>query len=220
MKISIILSMQSELEIFSELKNYSDHQITIHSTGIDKKTGVPRFGLVPAAQATEKAINEDKPDLVICAGTCGADTNKYKIGDCIIANKACYFDRILAEFFQNYGNGNFDCYVPDFVKKPHQVVESINVYSGVIASGNPLFLNQEQLTKYNSLESLGKDMEAAAVSDVCQSHNVKCMVIKSVVGSIDPVTSQNAENMMNCYNQGIISVKNLLQYILKDLKLV
>lgn len=206
MKISIILSMPTELELLKDFELYDNHNIKLHSTGIDRDTNIPRFGLVPAAQTTQKAIIMDKPDLVISVGTCGAINNgKIKIGDTIIANKCSYFDRILDDSFQSYGFGNFPCFFNDnFISK--------DVFLGKIASSNTFFTNQMQEKYFNKLEAIARDMESAAIADVCYSSNINCLVIRGVVSLLD---TNDVNKTMSNYNLGINAAKTSLIKILK-----
>lgn len=206
MKISIILSMPTELELLKDFELYDNHKIKLHSTGIDRDTNIPRFGLVPAAQATQKAIIMDKPDLVISVGTCGAINNgKIKIGDTIIANKCSYFDRILDDSFQSYGFGNFPCLFNDkFITN--------GVFIGKISSSNTFFTDKMQEINFNKLESIARDMESAAIADVCYSNNINCLVIRGVVSLLD---ENDVNKTMTNYNLGINAAKITFSNILK-----
>ena len=210
MKIAVIVSMNFEIELFKELEKISKHEIKIFGTGIDKIHKVSRFGLVPAGQTCEKICNTYHPEMIISVGTCGG-TKELNVGDIVVAKNCSYFDRILADQFQNYGFGNFPCYFKESFKD-----HGIKICK--IASSNSFIVDKLQEDYFKKTEAFAKDMESAAIADVAFDNNIKCLVMRGVISKVD---EKEASNAMENYNSGILKVKEMLIKILnsEDLKL-
>jgi nucleoside phosphorylase len=205
MKIAVIVSMSFEVDLFKEIENFKGHEIKIFSTGIDRTHNVSRFGLVPAAQTCEKICNTFYPNLIVSVGTCGG-TNKLNIGDVVIAKNCSYFDRILADEFQNYGFGKFPCfYKENFTELGFKICN--------IASSNSFIVDDLQEEYFNKTEAFAKDMESAAIADVAFHNNVNCVIIRGVVSSIEEKVATKA---MENYRPVILKVKEKLISLLEE----
>ena len=203
MKIAVIVSMNFEIELFEELEKISKHEIKIFGTGIDNIHNVSRFGLVPAAQTCERICNTFHPDLIISVGTCGG-TKELNVGDIVVAQNCLYFDRILADQFQNYGFGNYPCYFKDNFK-------DYGIKICKIASSNSFIVDKLQEEYFKKTEAFAKDMESAGIADVAFHNNIKCLVIRGVISKVN---EKEASNAMENYKPVILAVKNKLVTLL------
>ena len=158
------------------------NQVMLMTSGIDPEFGVDNVGTQAAAVMTAVGIKEFKPDLIVNFGTaggfkaCGAE-----IGSVYVCDRFRFHDRrIPFPGFKEYGVGD---YSSNFEK------ELTGEFSlGTVTSGNSFVSTESELTEMIELacvRPLVKDMEAAAIAQVCSWSKQPLIAFKTVTDLID-----------------------------------
>jgi len=140
-------------------------------------------GLQSATLTTWEAIKIFKPDLVINPGTAGGRGNKGAgIGDVYVTNGLVkYHDRrIPIPGYKEFGIGNF----PTLTISP-DIVEKLKLKSGIFSSGNSLSFEGHDCIQFDENEAVVKDMETAAIAEVCQLKNLPMIAVRGITDLLE-----------------------------------
>jgi adenosylhomocysteine nucleosidase len=199
-KIGIIFAMEEELnELKKYLKienEYNIFDLTFYEGTIGKchvilvQSGV---GKVNASRCTQILIDNVKVDYIFNIGVAGGISNNLNVGDIVIGEKLVQHDFDITAF--NHEKGyipnvgvyiDSDSYLIDITKKVINNDKSINVLSGVIASGD-IFCTSETMSKKinKKFNALCVEMEGSAVAQVCYLCNIPFLVLRSISDTPD-----------------------------------
>jgi len=163
-----------------------EHQgkkIVLMTSGKDAKYNVDNVGTQVASSMATVGIQQFSPDIVINAGTAGAFSEaKSTIGSVYIGSIIKYHDRrIPIPGFEEYGKGDYESVnIPESVK---------NLFpQAVVSTGNSLDITDAERKSMAELAKKGpivKEMEAAAIAQVCSWNETPLLVLKSVTDIID-----------------------------------
>ena len=159
-----------------------DCLVTIVVNGRHPRHGVDLIGTDAATLTTTYAIENLRPDFVLCAGTAGGRrSNGSQIGDIVVAHERfVYHDRrIPLPGFQELGVGSFPTADLRRLSFGHGFA------LGVISTGNSFGETNEDLKMLDESGALAIDMESAAVASVCELHGVPCGGIRVIANFID-----------------------------------
>jgi 5'-methylthioadenosine nucleosidase len=175
---------------------HADLEVMLVQNGKHPKFAVDCAGTVGGALTAYAAIQAFQPDLVINAGTAGGFAKRSpaaSIGDAFICSAAANHDRrIPIPGFDVFGVGKLD-----LVAAPKLVAE-LGWKSGVVSTSNSLDhvpADDEQMEKNGANV---KDMEAAAIADVCLSAGKPFLALKVITDIVDgdrPTQEEFLENL-------------------------
>ena len=225
-KIGIIVAMKEELDALlskMNLKNsYEIFDLTFYECELNNASCVLvqcGIGKVNAARSTQILIDNMKVDYIINVGVAGGLTEDLNVCDIVIGEKLVQHDFDLTAF--NYEKG----FIPSvgkffdsdeyLVKLSVDCSEGLNVYKGVIASGD-IFVTDEKMTnKINSkFNALCTEMEGASIAQVCKLSHIPFLVIRSISDS-----PKNKDNNKMEYDEFVeISSENVAKYVIRILE--
>lgn len=187
--------------------------VIIGIAGNDLKHGVDSIGTIPAAMLAETLISRFKPSLLINAGTAGGyESNGAKIAEVYLGypKTAFHSRRIPIPEFESYAIGNF----------PTADITSLNQRLGLkvsnVSTGDSLDCTKEDAELIQKNQAYLKEMEAAAISWVCEHHFVPMMPIKAITDFVDHPT-ETAVQFFSNYQKTVEELKTTLLAVLDDL---
>ena len=172
----------------------------------DDRLYVCGIGKVYAAAATQKAISEFKPDVVVNCGLCGAYGDEIQVGDVYGVESAVEYDFDLAQI------NNTTVGVKDGETSPYVPVSSGGGFPlRRLATGDRFNDNEADVELIKSFGCSMRDMEGAAVAGVCAANGVKCVMFKCVsdVHGRGAMTGQylvNRQKALECLSRAAISL--------------
>ena len=199
--IAIIGAMQIEVDALKKHMNaIEEHTIADVSLSIGKigdKTvllALSGVGKVNAAMTTATILHEYDITYVINIGTAGGLREEQKVLDIVIADKVVQHDFNTSAVDGDEGIGLYSTCDLNLVKKAYTLLEEekANVYIGMIASGDIFIEKDEQigLIKHHFTDVIACEMEAGAISYVCNRRQVPCIVLRSLS---DNTTKEGSE---------------------------
>lgn len=186
--------------------------------GIDPRFKVDSIGKETAALTTYALIRRFQPDLVISAGTAGGwARHGTEIGDVFLSReRIVHHDRrIDLAGYAEYGIGSYP--VIDVSWLVEAASEHLTrVRSGIVTSSNSLDESESDARMIRSSGAEVKEMEAAAVSYVCELAGIPMMAIKAITDLVDAHAATadqfnaNLEYASNRLTQAVTTVVELL----------
>lgn len=162
--------------------NKDGNEITLMVSG-KNSFGVDNVATQTAAVMTALGIREFSPDLVCNIGTAGGfESAGSKIGDVYLVSDFIYHDRrIPLGDFEDYGIGGY---------RVHEKIQSLSdLPRAICTTGNSLDSTEDERKKMRALASKGKpvvkEMEAAAIAEMCKMFQTPLVSIKSVTDIVD-----------------------------------
>ncbi|MDQ0361665.1 5'-methylthioadenosine/adenosylhomocysteine nucleosidase [Breznakia pachnodae] len=207
--IAIIGALEIEVaalkEHMSDIEEHSIADVSLTTGKIGNKDVVlvlSGVGKVNAAMTTATILHEYDIEYVINIGTAGGFKEEQKVLDIVIADKVVQhdFDTSVADGAE--GIGLYSSCDEALIKKAYRLLEDeeSNVYIGTIASGD-VFIGRDdqiQLIKHNFKDVIACEMEAGAISYVCNRRQVPCIVLRSLS---DNATKEGSEMDFYTYAQ-------------------
>ena len=158
------------------ISQYKDHKIIISLT---------ERGMINACIATQLAIENFKPDLVINQGCAGAHKKDLKTGDIIIGKKSVYINNFKTITKKINEGSNCLEWIPhktrsysvDSTAKYVNIAEQIEfenkVKTGILGSADIFSKEYDRIIFLNSIfEEDCEDMESIASLKVCETFNI------------------------------------------------
>lgn len=187
MRIAVISGLEYEIDVLEEMMgDFLEDEIcgTRMSQGILSGHTVfavlSGLGKVPAAMATQAAICEYMPDLVINIGLAGGCSANLRKKDAVIAGKLVYHDA-------GPDGPSFKC-DPGMTALAAQVVQEagLRFQQGTVATGDR-FIDRAELRR-DIVERTGclcVDRSACAVAEVCAKNAVPFLSVKIISDTAD-----------------------------------
>lgn len=179
-----------------------DASLMVVLNGVDKATGVDRIGTDAATLACYMSIKTFAPDLIINCGTAGGFRDKgAAIGDVYLVNdKIIYNDRSIPinDAFTSYSLG------ATTPKNTKSLAQKLGFKYGSISSGNSIDFTDVSMHKMKEHGIVLKDMEAAAIANLCVIHKQEVMFLKAVTDLVDK--EEAVASFVNNFN---VAVANL-----------
>lgn len=174
--------------------------LTIGKSRVDCAcTGI---GMVNAAAATTRLIEQNKPDVIVNFGCAGAHDPKLKLGDVIVGSYACPFASIIIDKnddVRHYGVRDNDRQIRYWKSDPtlraiavnsHHRLVSVGGYTptidnGIIASSD-IWIDNTDVVNWVSdkIGSSCEEMEAAAIAQVATQESIPFVLIKDISNSV------------------------------------
>lgn len=160
--------------------------------------GNDHIGLAPAAAMAFAGINAFSPDLVVNFGMAGAFSSMgSSIADVYLCRQFRYHDRqvFINSAWERYGEGNYNFDANKYIT---------GLPEAICSSGNSLTIEPHQKQEMEALAqktglAIVKDMEAAAIAQICHMKSVPLLAFKAVTDLIDgpkPSHEEFEENFM------------------------
>jgi len=171
-------------------------RVIIAVNGVDPRTGVDSIGTEAAALNTHEVITRFTPSVVVSAGTAGAWTRAGgRIGDLYISwpHVVHHDRRIDLDGMREYGIGSH----PVWEGAP-TLAEALGARLGIVTTGNSLDESDTDRAMILALGGEVKEMEAAAVAQVCALHGVDFVAVKAITDLVDdpaPTSEQFLDNL-------------------------
>jgi 5'-methylthioadenosine nucleosidase len=160
----------------------SDIGVMLITLGYCSRHQVDHIGATPASIIAWESIRLIKPNLVINAGTAGGFLHRgAKIGDVYLSNKFVYYHgrHICSKKYHEYSVGKFPC--ADFGHLSNQIGAKL----GVLSSSDSVIATHEDTMKMNALKTNAKDMEAAAIAEICNLNKTPFVALKVITDYVD-----------------------------------
>ncbi|MEL0076010.1 MAG: hypothetical protein VW708_07740 [Ilumatobacter sp.] len=171
-------------------------RVIVAVNGVDPRTGVDSIGTEAAALNTHEVISRFAPSLVISAGTAGAWTRSGgRVGDLYVSwpHVVHHDRRIDLDGMREYGIGSH----PVWDGAP-ALADALGARLGIVTTGNSLDESDTDREMILSLSGEVKEMEAAAVAQVCALHGVAFVAVKAITDLVDdpaPTSEQFLDNL-------------------------
>jgi 5'-methylthioadenosine nucleosidase len=194
-------------------KEIHGHEVYLSSLGIDKRFNVNSVGTIPAALTTFDLLKSHDFDLVINPGTAGGfKCRGGEIGDIYLPTKVLFHHRkIPMGPYEPYGLGSFTPFEINSLK------ENLKFKEGVFSTSDSLTCRDDELKFFNHHDVVVKEMEAGAVSYVCEKFSIPYLGVKSITDIVDGsrVTAEEfLENLEKASQNLQEFLKKLLDYFL------
>jgi 5'-methylthioadenosine nucleosidase len=169
-------------------------RIVLMTSGKDSTHGVDNVGPQVASSMATIGIHEFDPNVVVNMGTAGGfKASGAKIGSVYVGTKAQFHDRrIPIPKFDKYGSGDYNTTTPTSINGMFK--------SATISTGSSLDITdaeKERLSKQSQQMAVVKEMEAAAIAQVCQWNSTPFVVIKAITDLIDSSAKTEEEFLKN-----------------------
>lgn len=143
------------------------------------------MGKVCSAVGVLELIKNFQPDCIINTGVAGGIDIKTQVMDVVAAEKIVYHDVWCGEP-SSYGQiqGMPECFITD--KRLYDaavgVKADINIYGGLICTGDKFITAREELDKIkeNFPEGLAVDMESCSMAQVCHMYHVPFLSLRII----------------------------------------
>ena len=152
---------------------------------------VSGIGKVGAALSTQAIIDKYSPDLIVNFGTAGGANESVNIISLYLIEKCCQYDFDLSEldgcsvgFMCDYDRLYYDCLTDKLDFLPKTNLCSADRFSNKISDINVV----------NSLKCSLRDMEGAAIAQVCVSNGLPLISLKGVTDTYQNPAKQFYEN--------------------------
>lgn len=160
------------------------HGLQLHlvTNGKDATHGVDLVATTPACVNAYASIVAFDPQLVISAGTAGGFASRgAEIGDVFLSSKCIFHARRIpfGPVYEAYGLGSYPG--PSLAT----LSQRAGCKTGVVSTGDSFDIVPSDLEIMNREGAAIKEMEAAAVAQICQQLNVMFFALKSVTDIVD-----------------------------------
>ena len=152
------------------------------------------IGKVNAAIGTTLMIQKYDPVCLINTGSAGAVLKSLEVGDVIISSSVVHHDVDVTAFGYEFGQVPKmpNAFLPhteliSMAEKAASAISGLNVYPGVIATGDSFMNDQKQLNELREKFPLAAaaEMEAAAIAQTCHQFRKPFVIIRSISDKAD-----------------------------------
>lgn len=176
-------SIKSESKLPYNLfeKTIQGQTVILSSLGIDPRFKVNSVGTIPAALTAYDLLDKNAFDLVINPGTAGGFKKRGgEIGDIYLPTKVLFHHReIPMGPYEPYGVGDFTPFDTSTLKGKLKFKE------GVFSTSDSLTCRDHEADFLEKHNVIVKEMEAGAISYVCEQLNVHYLGVKSITDIVD-----------------------------------
>lgn len=227
MKIGIIVAMQSEFDLLNQILEQKKEENINHLSfaegkiyGKDIVLMKCGIGKVCSAVGTIEMIKNFNPDYIINSGIAGGIDETSQVMDMVAGEKIVYHDVWCGEgneYGQVQGLPHYyesDAKLLDLVT---QIDADINIYKGLICSGDKFITDKSELKEIKEKFALGMavDMESCSIAQVCHIYKKPYLSLR-IISDTPGVENhwQQYENFWGKAPEKSLSViKELLQKI-------
>jgi len=170
---------QFYLATLKNQQSNTNFKVLIAVAGTSPRHQCDRIGTEAAALLCYQSLLLAKSPWIISVGTSGGINPRYQLGDIIHANQeACFFDhRIALDSFTDYGWGHYPVYCDS------DLLKFDDVYAGRVVTGHSMDVRDIDAMRFEHLEADVKEMEAAAIAQLCDEFQLRFSAIKVIVNA-------------------------------------
>lgn len=227
MKIGIIVAMTAEFNLLYNLLEqqeeasfgpfkyvcgqFDDKEVMVMKSGIGK---------VCAAVGAVEMIKSFQPELIINSGIAGGIDVSSRVMDIVAGKEIVYHDVWCGEG-NEYGQvQEFPArYVsdPKLVELVTSIDSDLNVYGGLICSGDQFITEKSELAKIKEKfpDGIAVDMESAALAQVCHLYQIPYLSLRII--SDTPGIEDHAAQYANFWSLAPEKSLEVLQHLLRSL---
>jgi len=168
-------------------------------------------GKIPAAAATQYALDVWRPKLVINLGTCGGFEGSVKKGDILIAHRTVVYDIHERSGRQNEQVAKYATDLDlSWLGEPYP----LNAVPAIFASADQ-DLDQKNVGPLNKEHrAVAADWESGAIAYVAwKKNNTKCLIVRGV----SDIVGKGGSEIYETPNKFVESVKQIIPRLLKAL---
>lgn len=172
---------------------------------------VSKVGTQAAAVASFIAIELLGVKHVINAGTAGGfESRATKVGDVFLGEKSFYHDRRVPinDEWKAFASGAYE------LNCPKEWLSKYDLEPGIISTGNALDYVEKDLELLHSFGGQVKEMETAAIAELCEEAEIPLTVLKSITDIVDgdrPTTEEFLENLSTASRELSSKLNDLLK---------
>lgn len=187
-EISALKQKLQNLEIINDKKlqvnvgNFCGHKIILVKSGIGK---------VNAALCTQYIIDKFSPDYIINTGIAGGIAENLKIGDVVLGEKLVQYDFDVSAlgYAKGYMCNGINPDKPTYFFSDKNLIskfenmpsESLQVYKGIIASGDSFISDSSRKKEIRNLfNASAVEMEGCAIAQTAYTNEVPFLVIRAI----------------------------------------
>lgn len=170
--------------------------------GSDKeRPEISKVGTQAAAVSAYLAIEQLGVEHIINAGTAGGfESRSTKVGDVFLCKTAFYHDRRvpITSDWDEFAKGSYS------LNFNSEWLEKYELKEGIVSTGNALDYVEKDLELLHSYGAHVKEMEAAAIAEICKEVDIPLTVIKSITDIVDggrPTQEEFLENLSLASNR-------------------
>ncbi len=182
--IGIIVALKKETEKFLTLvQNLNKITLgdkeayTAELDGIKLVIAISGIGKVSAALTTQMVINKFSPDAILNFGTTGGMNKSVEILKYYAVDKCCQFDFDLREL-DGVPLGYIQEYKTAYFKANTDKLSFLPVSS--LATADRFTNDENDIKSINDIGCSLRDMEGAAIAQVCTSNDIPVYIIKGI----------------------------------------
>ena len=217
--IGIVVALDSEAKGFiSILKNKTETQKACKKLVLGEVSGekialiVSGIGKVNAAFSSQILIDLFSPKYILNFGTAGGLKKEISVADIYAINQCAQYDFDLSEL-DNVKRGYIQDYDTVFFDVASSGIPFLN--KGILCSGDRF---SDSIIDYNNIVEMGanvKDMEGAAIAEVCAANKIPLYVIKGItdVYGNNSTAEQFKNNLDSVCKKFPETVKKVIEYI-------
>lgn len=171
---------------------------------------VSKVGTQAAAVSAFIAIEHFGVDNIINAGTAGGfESRSTKVGDVFLCKNAYYHDRRvpISPDWEAFASGSYP------LNFNENWLEKFGLKEGNVSTGNALDYVDRDLEILHSFGAHVKEMEAAAIAEICQEAEVELTVLKSITDIVDGDRATEEEFIENLHLASSELSKKLLMIL-------
>lgn len=200
MRTFFVIAMDCEAECVvrhlsaaAESREWGRRVVRGSLAGVPVAVVVSGVGKANAAAAAQFAV-QSGAELVVSLGVCGGFERGMKVGDLFEVDRAVQYDFDLAAV-----NGTAIGVLNERTSPYIPMATTGRYPAKTLATGDHFNDNTDDLPLLSSLGVGLRDMEGAAVAQVCETAGVECRALKCVTNVLgEGATGQYRENLAKC----------------------
>jgi adenosylhomocysteine nucleosidase len=216
-ELLLIIAAHTEWRIATELLRFDSRSVAQgQSTPVGRWPGTvvlrSGWGKVAAAAATQKAIDDHRPALILCIGTCGGIEGKARLGELVVVSRAVMHDvRPLMGDIEAERSHYTSVVDPALLAS---VSNATTLREVTIGTGDR-DLDEDEAAALAEMGIDVVDWESAAIAYVARRNGLPWLIVKGVS---DMVSSQgDAVSLHDAYATGAAEVMARLIATVGDL---
>eukprot|EP01083_Nonionella_stella_P149865 476571_1 len=207
-----------------------DNTVFLIVNGKDTKHKCDRVGTQWSTLSAYLTIHKLSPDIIINAGTCGGVVPKYcfdkesddntdvevkypdvNIADVFIGAKVIYSDRrVPIPAWQPWDAGHYELFGASYLNKQ---IDKLKI-APYISSSNAFDYTKQDQTIYKNLGVVCKEMECAAIAEMCAEFGCKLIALKGVA---DLVNHHDHENFLQNLGKTVKAVTDVTELVIREI---
>lgn len=215
--IGVLIASKKEFKVFREIYNISDEYLENYPYGEFYRTKLHNKDIVFFRSGTRKVnasssvqymIDRFGLEKVIVLGTCTSSSEDLLYQDVFIPDGVIDYDFIIRDVEGTIKD--------EYIMKLDMPKISMEYKVGLLGTSDKALVTWKDFIYLASENISASDMESAAVLKVCNSNNIKCVIIKGVTDK--PIKGENGfDEQIEVYEYNLpIVMKTLIEDYLTE----